>query len=78
MVATFGALQAQMAFSLLLGIDPSPLGQLVSFDAKTLRMGGFRFGNAPEPPNALPFIAHSHIRSDDLLIELRTGGRAPL
>lgn len=70
-VAAIGALQAQMALSVLLGLKPSPLGQLVSLDAATWRMGGFRFDNAPEPSNPLPFIARSQIRADDLLIDLR-------
>lgn len=70
-VGAIGALQVQMALSVLLDLVPSPLGQLVSLDAGTWRMGGFRFDGAPEPENPLPFIARSQIRDDDLLIDLR-------
>jgi len=70
-VGTIGALQAQMALSVLLGLTPSPLGQLVSLDAARWRMGGFRFDAAPEPAQPLPFIARSQTRADDLLIDLR-------
>ena len=71
-VGTIGAMQAQMALSVLLGLTPSPLGQLVSLDARTWRLGGFRFDTAPEPAQPLPFIARSQTRPDDLLIDLRT------
>ena len=71
-VGTIGAMQAQMALSVLLGLTPSPLGQLVSLDARNWRLGGFRFDTAPEPAQPLPFIARSQTRPDDLLIDLRT------
>ncbi len=70
-VGTIGAMQAQMALSVLLGLTPSPLGQLLSLDAARWRMGGFRFDRAPEPVGPLPFIARSQIRADDVLIDLR-------
>ena len=55
-VGLLGCLQAQMALAILLGLAPSPLGQLVSFEAAGLRFGGFRFDGAPEPdaPARLP------------------------
>lgn len=71
-VGAIGALQAQMALSVLLGLTPSALGQLVSLDARTWHMGGFRFDTAPEPDRPLPFIARSQTQSDDLLIDLRS------
>lgn len=71
-VGAIGAVQAQMALSVLLGLEPSPLGQLLSLDAKGWRMGGFRFDHAPEPAKPLAFIARSQICDDDLLIDLRT------
>lgn len=70
-VATIGAIQAQMALSVLLGLDPSPLGQVLSFDATRWHTAGFRFDTAPEPATPLPFIALSQICADDLLIDLR-------
>ncbi|WP_306005450.1 HesA/MoeB/ThiF family protein [Aquicoccus porphyridii] len=70
-VGTIGAVQAQMALSVLLGLTPSPLGQLVSFTAASWRMAGFRFDHAPEPAAPLPFIARSQICANDLLIDLR-------
>jgi molybdopterin/thiamine biosynthesis adenylyltransferase len=71
-VGALGALQAQMALSVLLDLAPSPLGQLISLDAATWRMAGFRFDNAPEPAAPLPFIARSQIRAQDMLIDLRS------
>ncbi|WP_265500322.1 HesA/MoeB/ThiF family protein [Paracoccus beibuensis] len=71
-VGMIGALQAQMALAEVLGLDPSPLGRLISMDAATWRTGGFRFDAAPEPDTPLPFIAASQVAPDDLLIDLRT------
>ncbi|WP_405406002.1 ThiF family adenylyltransferase [Paracoccus sp. Ld10] len=70
-VGMIGALQAQMALAVLLGLDPQPLGRLFSWDAGGWRMGGFRFDAAPEPADPLPFIAHDQIAPGDLLIDLR-------
>lgn len=71
-VGMIGALQAQMAMAVLLDLPDSPLGRLVSFDAATWRMGGFRFDRAPEPEDPLPFIGRAQITDQDLLIDLRT------
>lgn len=71
MVGAVGALQAQMALSVLLGLAPSPLGQLVSVDTARWRFAAFRFDQAPEPEHPLPFIARDQIRPDDMLIDLR-------
>lgn len=78
-VGTIGALQAQMALNHLLDIGPSPLGQLLTLDCKTLRFGGFRFDKAPEPEgNALTFIAPTQITSKDFVVELRDTSEAPV
>ena len=71
-VGMIGVLQAQMALSVILGLEPRPLGRLVSWDAGAWRMGGFRFDGAPEPADPLPFVARDQIHPDDLLIDLRT------
>ena len=70
-VGTIGAMQAQMALNLILGIDPSPLGQLVQFDARSFRCSSFRFDDAPEPAAPFPFVAASDLASQDHIIELR-------
>lgn len=77
-VGVIGALQAQMAVSLLAGIDPSPLNQLVTFDARSFRFGGFRFPGAPEPAQTPRFIASSQILDTDFLVDLRDTAEAPL
>ncbi len=76
-VGVLGALQAQMALSVLLGLAPAPLGQLVTFDARGFRFGGFRFDQAPEPHNGLAFIVREEIADDDFIVELRDEEEAP-
>ena len=77
-VGIVGAVQAQMAMALLAGIDPSPLGQLVTFDARGFRFGGFRFDGASEPDRQPRFLAPSEIVEDDFLVDLRAEEEAPL
>ncbi|KFE34217.1 HesA/MoeB/ThiF family protein [Thioclava atlantica] len=76
-VASLGALQAQMALSVLLGHVPSPLGQLVSVDLATWRFSGFRFDGAPEPGSGSAVIALREIRPEDVVIDLRGEAEAP-
>lgn len=74
-VATLGAMQAQMALSILLGHVPSPLGLILSVDFSSWRVSQFRFDGAPEPEGALPeIVARATIRDDDLLVDLRADG----
>ncbi|MDY8110193.1 HesA/MoeB/ThiF family protein [Fulvimarina sp. 2208YS6-2-32] len=73
-----GSLQAQMVLAILAEIAPSPLGRLVSYDARAHRFGGFDFASAPEPANAPVFIAPDTIRTDDFLVDLRAETEAPL
>jgi sulfur-carrier protein adenylyltransferase/sulfurtransferase len=76
MVGLLGSLQAQMAMAVLTGLAPSPLGQLITADG--LRLGRFRFDDAPEPDWQPRFIAESAIAADDFLIDLRSADEAPL
>lgn len=69
-VGVIGSLQAQMAMTVLSG-DRSPLGQLVSYDAATLRFGGFRFDTAPDPIANPAFIAPDAVTASDFLVDLR-------
>lgn len=77
-VAMAGATQAQMALSVLLGLTPSPLGQLVTIDAARWRFGGFRFDGAAEPDHPIGFIALSQIEPDDVVIDVRTEEPRPV
>ena len=77
-VGTIGAVQAQMALAVLAGMAPSPLGRLVTFDALSWRLGGFRFDGAPEPAHAPRFVAPGEIGAGDFVVDLRAEGEAPL
>lgn len=78
-VGAIGALQAQMALSHLLGVSPSPLGQMLTLDCSVWRMAQFRFDQAPEPDEyLLRFIAPNQISGDDFVVELRDKIEAPL
>lgn len=77
-VGVIGAVQAQMAMALLAGIEPSPLGRLVTFDGRSFRFGGFRFTGAPEPARQPRFLAPSEIAGTDFLVDLRAADEAPL
>jgi len=70
-VGVIGSLQAQMALAILAGIEPDPLGQLVTFEAVGHRFGGFRFDGAPEPGDGFRFIAPDQIAPADWLVDLR-------
>ena len=76
-VAMIGAMQTQMALAVLLGLPPTPLGQMTVMDAARWRMSGFRFDTATEPDHPAPFIAEGQISPDDLVIDLRTEAAAP-
>ena len=76
-VGAIGAVQAQMVMSLLLQLPDSPLGSLWRFDGATLRVSTLRFNGAPEPARHFPFVAASHLRATDRVIELRDVQEAP-
>ncbi|MBB5223368.1 molybdopterin/thiamine biosynthesis adenylyltransferase [Amaricoccus macauensis] len=77
-VGLLGMLQAQMALGILLGLAPSPLGQVVSYEAAGLRFSGFRFDGAPEPEHALRFLAPGAIEAGDFVVDLRGAEEAPV
>ncbi|HTG21581.1 MAG TPA: HesA/MoeB/ThiF family protein [Reyranella sp.] len=76
-VAVLGSLQAHLALHLLLGLEPSALGRVVTFDAKRLAFGGFGFADSPEPEQFVPFIAPDSVTADDLVVDLRSLEEAP-
>src|SRR5262245_38688414 len=76
-VAVLGSLQAHLALHLLLGIEPTVLGRVVSFDARRLAFGGFGFAGTPEPERFVPFIEPAAVRPDDLVVDLRSLEEAP-
>ena len=75
--AGVGAMQAQMTLNLILGPDRSPLGQILQYDARTLRSSGFRFDDAPEPNHCFRFLSAGQLTSDDVIVELRSVDEAP-
>ncbi len=78
-VGVVGALQAHMALTLLLRLEPSVLGRMVTIDFRTLRIGGFSFAGAPEPAGpSLPFISASEVSRADIVIDLRSLEEAPI
>jgi sulfur-carrier protein adenylyltransferase/sulfurtransferase len=77
MAGLIGSLQAQMALQILLQLSPSPLGQLIRFDAASLRSSTFRFHGAPEPEHYWRFISVAEIRATDLVVDLRGKQEAP-
>lgn len=76
-VATLGALQAQMALSCLLGLAPSPLGQMMQVDLANWRVSSFRFDGAEEVAGH-GFVATTQVAPQDRVIELRPAEEAAL
>ncbi|MGH8266176.1 MAG: HesA/MoeB/ThiF family protein, partial [Steroidobacteraceae bacterium] len=77
-VGVIGTLQAHLTLALLLKLQPGVLGQLISVDFRTLRMGGFSFAGAPEPRGTvIPFIAPGEVSRADIVIDLRSPTEAP-
>jgi molybdopterin/thiamine biosynthesis adenylyltransferase/rhodanese-related sulfurtransferase len=77
-VGVMGTLQAHMAVALLLDLQPTVLGQLVTIDFRTLRFGGFSFAAAEEPSGVVfAFIAAPQVADTDVVIDLRSQAEAP-
>jgi molybdopterin/thiamine biosynthesis adenylyltransferase/rhodanese-related sulfurtransferase len=77
-VAVLGSLQAHLALHVLLGLEPSAIGRVVTFDARRLAFGGFGFEGSPEPEAVVPFIAPEAVRADDIVVDLRGLDEAPV
>jgi molybdopterin/thiamine biosynthesis adenylyltransferase/rhodanese-related sulfurtransferase len=78
-VGVMGTLQAHMTLALLLDLEPSPSGRLVTIDFRTLRFGGFSFERAPEPAGeCLAFISPSDVAGHDIAVDLRGLDEAPV
>ena len=77
-VGIVGAVQAQMALAVLTGLQPSPLGRLVTVAALTLRFGGFRFDGAAEPEGQARFIDPAELAETDFIVDLRAPEEGPL
>ena len=76
-VGVMGTLQAHLTLALLLRLEPSPLGRLLSVDFNSLRVGGFSFSGATEPHGApLRFIGPRQVAADDVVIDLRSVSEA--
>lgn len=71
-VGTIGAVQAQMALAVLLGLAPSPLGRLLRFDASAWRFSDIDFRGAAEPGGAAPFIGPSGLDGCARILDLRS------
>ena len=76
-VGILGSLQAQMVLSYLLGLEPSPLGRMVSLDLRQFTTSSFSFGNAPEPDDGFGFISVADIDDSDFVVDLRGVEEAP-
>jgi molybdopterin/thiamine biosynthesis adenylyltransferase/rhodanese-related sulfurtransferase len=78
-VGVMGTLQAHLALAVLLKWQPSVLGRLLSFDFRTLHVGGFSFTAAPEPAEApVAFIAPTEVGANDIVVDLRSLEEAPV
>jgi molybdopterin/thiamine biosynthesis adenylyltransferase/rhodanese-related sulfurtransferase len=76
-VGVMGTMQAHLTLSILLGLTPP--ARLITFDFRTLRIGGFSFAGAREPAEGGPhFIAASQVTSGDLTVDLRGVDEAPV
>lgn len=76
-VGIIGAMQAQMAISVLTG-QGETLGRLTNFDAVDWRFSSFRFDGATPPAHAPRFVALSDLRPTDFIVDLRRADEGPL
>ena len=76
-VGMLGSLQAQMALSCLLDLEPSPLGRMIGCDLRQFNLSSFSFADAPEPQSGLQFASLDSISGSDLVVDLRSVDEAP-
>jgi sulfur-carrier protein adenylyltransferase/sulfurtransferase len=77
-VGVMGTMQAHLVLLRVLDLQPSVAARLVTFDFRTLRVGGFSFASARESAGEpLRFIARADVRPDDLIVDLRGLEEAP-
>ena len=76
-VGMLGSLQAQMALSCLLGLEPSPLGRMISLDLRQFTTSSFSFVDAPEPGDGFGFVSVADIADSDFVVDLRSVEEAP-
>jgi molybdopterin/thiamine biosynthesis adenylyltransferase len=76
-VGILGSLQAQMALSCLLGLEPTPLGRMISLDLRQFTTSSFSFDNAPEPADGFDFVSVEDITDSDFVVDLRGVEEAP-
>jgi molybdopterin/thiamine biosynthesis adenylyltransferase len=78
-VGILGTLQAQLALSVLLGLQDSVAGRIVTVQLRELRFGGFNFRGAVEPePRRPQFIDLSALSDEDTVVDLREPEEAPV
>ena len=78
-VGLLGCCQAQLAMSLLLELEPSPLGRLMRFDGRAFRFSEFDFSAAEESSaGGFAFTTLADVAADDFFAELRSVEEAPV
>jgi sulfur-carrier protein adenylyltransferase/sulfurtransferase len=77
-VGVMGTLQAHLTLALLLELEPSVRGRLLSIDFRTLHVGEMSFSQASEPQERFTFIAPQQVTGADLVIDLRGLAEAPV
>lgn len=70
-VAVIASLQAQMVLNIILGLQPSALGQLLHIDLSHWHLQSFRFDTAPESEDALSWLDEYQIQPEDIVLDLR-------
>ena len=72
-VAVIASLQSHMVVNVILGLQPSALGQLIHLDLSCWHMQSFRFDHAPEPEpeDAVQWLDEHQIQPADIVLDFR-------